>query len=80
MSYNKKMESKIKKAREQENMSRADLSRLLGVPYRTVERWENGDISLREWVETMVLFCIAEKSQFALFGNTLKQEIDDRVD
>lgn len=61
-------------------MSRADLSRLLGVPYRTLERWENGDISLRQWVETMVVFCIAEKNRFALFGDTLKQELDDRVD
>lgn len=64
---NLEISHKIKQAREKENMSRADLSRLIGVPYRTVERWENGDIRLREWIETMVLFCLAEKSRFDSF-------------
>lgn len=48
-------ESKIKKAREEANISRAKMSRLLEIPIRTIEDWEAGRRTPAHWAEKLIV-------------------------
>ncbi len=45
----------IKEKREQLGMSRAEISRQLGIPIRTLENWDSGERKPPEWAERLIL-------------------------
>lgn len=45
----------IKEKREELGISRAELSRLLDIPIRTLENWESGVNSPPKWAEKLLL-------------------------
>ena len=45
----------IKEAREVKGMSRAELSRWLGIPVRTLEDWDAGVRKPPEWAKRLII-------------------------
>jgi len=45
----------IKEAREAKGISRAELSRRLGIPIRTLENWDAGVRTPPEWVKKLII-------------------------
>jgi len=45
----------IKEAREAKDISRAELSRRLGIPIRTLENWDAGVRTPPEWVKKLII-------------------------
>ena len=54
-SREEKMSKRIKEAREEIGMSRAELAREFGMPIRTLENWDREISSPPMWVEKLIL-------------------------
>ncbi len=49
------MAGKIDEARKEIGMSRAEMSRRMGIPIRTLESWSAGVRKCPEWTERLIL-------------------------
>lgn len=47
--------NKIKEARIDTGMSRAEVARKMNIPYRTFENWENGTNYPKEYIEKLII-------------------------
>ena len=56
-----KMELKIKDIRERSGLSRGEMCKLLGVPYRTLQNWELGERIPPEYLVELIDFRVRHR-------------------
>lgn len=74
----------IKEMREAVGLNMTELSELLGIPYRTIQNWENGSRSCPEYVLQLIEFRLSideelKSTLINLSSENIKVIVDDYI-